>query len=64
MISSSAFPTQALAEKLGFKGKLIDQAAHQFKSLYELFIKTDATQVRAEQARGAERRGAVCKNLG
>ncbi|KAJ7377863.1 Succinate--CoA ligase [GDP-forming] subunit beta, mitochondrial [Desmophyllum pertusum] len=34
-----------LAEKLEFKGPLLEQAAEQIKSLYELFLKVDATQV-------------------
>jgi succinyl-CoA synthetase beta subunit len=37
---------KALAVKLGFVGNLVDQAAHQFMSLYKLFVATDATQVR------------------
>jgi succinyl-CoA synthetase beta subunit len=36
---------EALAVKLGFKGKLVQDAAKQFKSLYKMFEKTDATQV-------------------
>ena len=47
---------KALAVKLGFTGKLIDQAAHQFISLYKLFVATDATQVRG--GAGAKRRKA------
>ncbi|RYY35346.1 hypothetical protein EON62_02555 [archaeon] len=38
-------PMQSLAEKLQFKGDLVDKAVAQFKSLYKLFIGTDATQV-------------------
>jgi succinyl-CoA synthetase beta subunit len=38
---------QALAAKLGFKGKAAADAAAQFLSLYKLFAATDATQVRA-----------------
>lgn len=34
-----------LAEKLEFKGPLLEQAAEQIKLLYELFLKVDATQV-------------------
>ncbi|KAL9959399.1 hypothetical protein ACROYT_G032721 [Oculina patagonica] len=34
-----------LAEKLEFKGPLLEQAAEQIKALYELFLKVDATQV-------------------
>jgi succinyl-CoA synthetase beta subunit len=36
---------KALAEKLGFKGDLANKATKQFISLYNLFIKSDATQV-------------------
>ncbi|XP_074610618.1 succinate--CoA ligase [GDP-forming] subunit beta, mitochondrial-like [Acropora palmata] len=34
-----------LAEKLEFKGPLLDEAAKQIKLLYKLFLKVDATQV-------------------
>lgn len=37
--------TKRLAEKLGFTGKDIDQAQDQMRRLYELFLKSDATQV-------------------
>ncbi|XP_077781182.1 succinate--CoA ligase [GDP-forming] subunit beta, mitochondrial isoform X1 [Podarcis muralis] len=36
---------QRLAENLGFKGPLQQQAADQIKKLYNLFLKIDATQV-------------------
>jgi succinyl-CoA synthetase beta subunit len=34
-----------LAQKLGFTGELVDKSVKQFKSLYTLFMATDATQV-------------------
>jgi len=37
--------TKRLAEKLGFQGKDLDQAQDQMRRLYELFTKSDATQV-------------------
>jgi len=37
--------TRKLAEKLGFKGPMIEQASDQMQRLYDLFSKSDATQV-------------------
>eukprot|EP01116_Phalansterium_solitarium_P024608 TRINITY_DN9056_c0_g1_i1.p2 TRINITY_DN9056_c0_g1~~TRINITY_DN9056_c0_g1_i1.p2 ORF type:complete len:423 (-),score=190.81 TRINITY_DN9056_c0_g1_i1:410-1678(-) len=41
----TAEQTQAMARKLGFRPQLVTQAGEQMRRLYDLFVKSDATQV-------------------